>query len=58
MYRIAGNFRGIQFLRKGNLQRFHNLIFVDGRSRTHAVVRTSRKTCEKISERRVVAEMT
>ena len=31
---------------------------MDGCSRTRAVVQTSRKTCEKISERRVVAEMT
>ena len=33
-YRIAGNFRGFQFSRKGNLQRFRGLIFADGRSRT------------------------
>ena len=33
-YRIAGNFRGIQFSRKGHLQRFRDLIFTDGRSRT------------------------
>ena len=33
-YRIAGNFRGVQFSRKGNLQRFRSLIFADGRSRT------------------------
>ena len=33
-YRIAGNFRGVQFSRKGNLQRFRGLIFADGRSRT------------------------
>ena len=32
-YRIAGNFRGIQFSRKGHLQRFCDLIFMDGRSR-------------------------
>ena len=33
-YRIAGNFRGVQFSRKGNLQRFHGLIFADGHSIT------------------------
>ena len=33
MYRIAGNFRGIQFLWMGDLQRFRDLIFVDGPSR-------------------------
>ena len=31
-YRIAGNFRGIQFSRKGSLQRFRDLIFEDSRS--------------------------
>ena len=34
LYRIAGNFRGVQFSRKSNLQRFRGLIFADGRSRT------------------------
>ena len=34
VYHIAGNFRGVQFSRKGNLQRFRGLIFVDGHSRT------------------------
>jgi len=33
-YRIAGNFRGVQFSWKGNLQRFCGLIFADGCSRT------------------------
>ena len=33
-YRIAGNFRGVQFSRKGELQAFRGLIFADGRSRT------------------------
>ena len=33
LYRMAGNFRGIQFSRKAHLQRFRNLIFADGRSR-------------------------
>ena len=33
-YCIAGNFRGVQFSRKGNLQRFCGPIFADGRSRT------------------------
>ena len=33
-YRIAGNFRGVQFSRKGKLQAFRGLIFADGRSRT------------------------
>ena len=33
-YRIAGNFRGLQFSRKGNLQRFCGLIFADGHSIT------------------------
>ena len=32
-YRMAGNFRGIQFSRKAHLQRFRDLIFADGRSR-------------------------
>ena len=31
-YRIAGNFRGIQFSRKGCMKRFRDLIFKDGRS--------------------------
>ena len=31
-YTIAGNFRGIQFSRKGCMQRFRDLIFEDGRS--------------------------
>ena len=35
-HRIAGNFRGIQFSQKGHLQRFHDLIFMDGCSRTAA----------------------
>ena len=30
VYRIDGNFRGIQFSRKGHLQRFRDLIFSDG----------------------------
>ena len=34
LYRIVGNFRGVQILWKGNLQRFRGLIFVDGHSRT------------------------
>ena len=34
LYRTAGNFRGVQFSQKGNLQRFRGLIFADGRSRT------------------------
>ena len=34
VYCIAGNFRGIQFSWKGNLQRFRDLIFADGPSRT------------------------
>ncbi len=51
-------FREIQFSWKGNLQRFCGLIFMDGRSRTCTVIRTSRKTGEKLSKRRVVAEMT
>ena len=33
-YRIAGNFRGVQFLRKGNLQKFRSLIFANSRPRT------------------------
>ena len=33
-YCIAGNFREVQFLRKGDLQKFRGLIFADGRSRT------------------------
>ena len=33
IYRMAGNFRGIQFSRKAHLQRFRDLIFADGRSR-------------------------
>ena len=33
-YRIAGNFRGVQFSQKGDLQKFRGLIFADGRSRT------------------------
>ena len=33
VYRMAGNFRGIQFSRKAHLQRFRDLIFADGRSR-------------------------
>ena len=32
-YRMAGNFRGMQFSRKAHLQRFRDLIFADGRSR-------------------------
>ena len=32
-YRMARNFQGIQFSRKAHLQRFRNLIFMDGRSR-------------------------
>ena len=32
-YRIVENFRGVQFLRIGNLQRFHGLIFTHGHSR-------------------------
>ena len=31
-YHRAGNFRGIQVLRKSSMQRFHDVIFVDGRS--------------------------
>ena len=34
VYRIAGNFRGVQFSRKGNLQRCRGLIFADGHSIT------------------------
>ena len=34
VYRTAGNFRRVQFLRKGDLQKFRGLIFADGRSRT------------------------
>lgn len=30
---MAGNFRGIQFLRKGDLCRFRDLIFADGHFR-------------------------
>ena len=30
VYRIAGNFREIQFLLIGHLQRFRDLIFTDG----------------------------
>ena len=33
LYRMAGNFRGIQFSRKAHLQRFRDLIFADGHSR-------------------------
>ena len=33
-YRMVGNFQGVQFSRKGNLQKFRGLIFADGRSRT------------------------
>ena len=33
-YRIAGNFRGVQFSWNDNLQRFCGLIFADGRFRT------------------------
>ena len=32
MYRVDGSFRGIQFSEKGSMQKFHNVIFVDGRS--------------------------
>ena len=31
-YHIAGNFRGIQFLQKGHVQRFHDLIFTNDSS--------------------------
>ena len=31
-YRIAGNFRGIQFSRKGSMQRFRDVIFMDRHS--------------------------
>ena len=34
IYRIAGNFRGVQFSWKGKLQAFRGLIFANGRSRT------------------------
>ena len=34
VYRIVGNFQGVQFLRKGDLQKFRGLIFADGCSRT------------------------
>ena len=32
-YSIAGNFRGIQFSQKGSMQRFHDVIFLDGHSK-------------------------
>ena len=34
-YRIAGNFRGVQFSRKASLQSFRGLIFADARTHTH-----------------------
>ena len=34
-YRIAGNFRGVQFLRKASLQSFRGLIFADARTHAH-----------------------
>ena len=34
-YRIAGNFRGVQFLRMASLQSFRGLIFADARHHAH-----------------------
>ena len=34
-YRIAGNFRGVQFSRKASLQSFRGLIFADARTHSH-----------------------
>ena len=35
LYCIAGNFRGVQFSRKANLQSFRGLIFMDARTHAH-----------------------
>ena len=35
LYRIAGNFRGVQFSRMASLQSFRGLIFVDVRHHAH-----------------------
>ena len=34
-YRIAGNFRGVQFSRKASLQTFRGLIFTDAHTHAH-----------------------
>ena len=35
IYRIAGNFRGVQFLQEASLQTFRGLIFADAHTHAH-----------------------
>ena len=38
LYRIAGNFRGVQFSWKASLQTFRDLIFADAHTRAHYIL--------------------